>query len=91
MILLYSPYRLIWRRGKSCCDFLDSSCAFLWDDSVVPYCLDYNGSIRLGDINKQSFREIWNGPELVNLRTMLKPLRLARQHPACGPCLFGTR
>ena len=35
----------------------------LWDGKVVPCCMDYDGKQILGDINKQTLKEIWDSSE----------------------------
>lgn len=32
-----------------------------WDGKVVPCCFDYDAKVILGDLNKQTLKEIWNG------------------------------
>jgi len=39
-----------------------------WDGLVVPCCFDYNSSIVLGDLKKQSLKEVINSPEYNLLR-----------------------
>jgi radical SAM protein with 4Fe4S-binding SPASM domain len=78
-------------RGRTYCSSVCSSAGILWDGTVVPCCLDYNGSIDLGNINEKRFMEIWNGEAMARLRKTLRSVRSAKQHPVCGPCLFGIR
>ena len=40
----------------------------LWDGRVVPCCYDYDGKYILGDLNKQTLKEIWNSQEILELR-----------------------
>ena len=40
----------------------------LWDGKVVPCCWDYDGKYILGDLNKQTLEEIWNGKKMQELR-----------------------
>ncbi len=40
----------------------------LWDGRVVPCCFDYDGKYILGDLNKESLKEIWNGKQMRKLR-----------------------
>jgi radical SAM protein with 4Fe4S-binding SPASM domain len=77
-------------RGRTYCSSVCTSAGILWDGTVVPCCLDYNGSINLGNINEKGFVEIWNGDAMARLRKTLKSVRSAKQHPVCGPCLFGN-
>jgi radical SAM protein with 4Fe4S-binding SPASM domain len=49
---------------------LPNSCARLWlnpvitwDGKVLPCCFDKNAEYVMGDFNKNTFREIWNGPK----------------------------
>jgi radical SAM protein with 4Fe4S-binding SPASM domain len=34
-----------------------------WDGKVVPCCFDKNAEYIMGDLNQDSFREIWDGPK----------------------------
>lgn len=38
-----------------------SGCVITWDGSVVPCCYDKDADHRMGDLNTQSFQEIWKG------------------------------
>jgi len=38
-----------------------SSCVITWDGKVVPCCFDKDATNLLGELKKQSFKEIWNG------------------------------
>jgi radical SAM protein with 4Fe4S-binding SPASM domain len=94
-IFFYSLYRLLvlhnsWNELKHrvWCGDIISSVGFLWDGSVVPCCLDYNGSLILGNINETSFNNIWNGEKMEKLRVLLKSKRSIMNHPVCGPCKF---
>jgi len=39
-----------------------------WDGSIVACCFDHDKKYVLGDASKQSLTEIWNGPEMQELR-----------------------
>ena len=41
-----------------------------WDGKVVPCCIDFDAKMTLGDANKQSLAEIWNGEPIKKLRKM---------------------
>ena len=41
-----------------------------WDGTVLPCCVDLNGDKPLGNVKEKSLREIWNGPEVVEMRRL---------------------
>jgi radical SAM protein with 4Fe4S-binding SPASM domain len=52
-------YPCIWPWGKL---------TILWDGKVVPCCFDYDAKLVLGDLNKQSLKEIWDSEKMKELR-----------------------
>jgi radical SAM protein with 4Fe4S-binding SPASM domain len=42
-----------------------------WDGKVLPCCFDKNGDHIMGDLNHESFREIWNGSKYNLFRKLL--------------------
>ena len=42
----------------------------LWDGRVVPCCYDYDAKVVLGDLNKQTLKEVWNSKEMQNFRKL---------------------
>lgn len=49
------------------------SCVVTWDGKVVPCCFDKDAQYVLGDLAKQSFREVWQGAAYNDFRaTLLK-------------------
>ena len=56
----------------------------LQDGTVVACCLDYNGSIDLGSVDKNTIYEIWNGDKYNKLRSDFKSLNY--NYPACNNC-----
>lgn len=50
------------------CDKPWTSMTVLWDGRVVPCCFDYDGIYTLGDLRKQSLKEIWEGERMRYLR-----------------------
>lgn len=77
-------------RIPSLCKEVYLHAGILWDGTVVPCCLDYDGSINLGNINEKRFLEIYNGEAMARLRGILRSVKTTRHHPVCGPCLFHT-
>ena len=67
------------------CSHLWSSLAIRWDGKVVPCCHDLQGDYIVGDANKSSLLEIWNGEKLVTLRHRLKTRNFA-QIRLCRNC-----
>lgn len=50
-----------------------SGCVITWDGKVVPCCFDKDADHPLGDLKRQSFREIWKGEPYRKFReTILK-------------------
>ncbi len=54
-----------------------------WQGEVHACCLDANGVFRLGNMESQSFKSIWNGPAWQDLRLSFKNRRLK---PLCRSC-----
>ncbi|MFH1210760.1 MAG: radical SAM protein [archaeon] len=61
------------------------SITIMWDGRVVPCCYDYDGKYVIGDLKKESLKDVWNNADMLKLR---------RQHlvndftgnDLCGPC-----
>jgi radical SAM protein with 4Fe4S-binding SPASM domain len=65
------------------------SCVLTWDGKVVPCCFDKDAHFVLGDLNKNSFAEIWNGKQYSNFRTAL--LKSRSEIEICKNCTEGTQ
>ena len=50
------------------CRFLWTDMVILWDGKVSACCQDYDGRLIVGDLNKNSLQEIWQGKILSTLR-----------------------
>jgi radical SAM protein with 4Fe4S-binding SPASM domain len=66
------------------CFMLWESVVIAWDGRVVPCCYDFDASVTLGDLKKQSLREIWNGEAYVAMRT--KELNGCNDKSLCRNC-----
>jgi radical SAM protein with 4Fe4S-binding SPASM domain len=58
------------------------SLVFHWDGSVYPCCLDYMGKYPLGNIEQESWIELWNGPKMRQLRSEIN----TRTFHKCSHC-----
>lgn len=65
------------------------SCVITWDGKVVPCCFDKDASFVLGDLQKNSFREIWHGESYNQFRASL--LRSRSEIEICRNCTEGTK
>lgn len=60
-----------------------------WDGKVVPCCFDKNAEYVMGDLNQESFREIWDGPKY---RVFRKSILTGRHKiEMCRNCTSGLR
>ncbi len=50
------------------CTFIHYSLTVLWDGTVCPCPQDWYGTMPIGNVHHQSISDIWNGPELTELR-----------------------
>jgi radical SAM protein with 4Fe4S-binding SPASM domain len=60
-----------------------------WDGSVVPCCFDKDATHKLGDLSKQSFKELWHNKEYQNFRTRV--LESRSNVDICENCSEGVR
>ena len=65
------------------------SCVITWDGKVVPCCFDKDAHFVLGDLNKDSFREIWNSEKYNAFRSSL--LHSRSEIEICKNCTEGTK
>jgi radical SAM protein with 4Fe4S-binding SPASM domain len=64
-------------------------CVITWDGRVVPCCFDKDAHYVLGDLSKQSFREIWYGEAYKEFRATL--LKSRQEIEMCKNCTEGTK
>jgi radical SAM protein with 4Fe4S-binding SPASM domain len=60
-----------------------------WDGKVVPCCFDKNAEYVMGDLNTDSFRDIWNGPKYRIFRRSILTGRYMID--MCRNCTSGLR
>ena len=53
---------------------------------VYPCCIDLHETIPVGDINKQTLLEIWNGEPMKKLRSDLRSNDVSKMNPTCQHC-----
>lgn len=74
---------------KNNCFRLWISPVITWDGKVIPCCFDKNADHIMGDLNEQSFREIWNGQKFREFRSSV--LKERRAVSICCNCTSGLR
>jgi radical SAM protein with 4Fe4S-binding SPASM domain len=65
------------------------SCVITWDGKVLPCCFDKDGKHVLGDLQRNSFHEIWNGEKYNQFRKSL--FRSRDEIEICKNCTEGTK
>ena len=72
-------------------------CRKLWTEVVVMSsgqaalcCVDYDGSVALGDFKNQTLREIWNGEKFKKIRQAHLDFR-SQEIPICKACVHSYR
>lgn len=65
------------------------SCVITWDGKVVPCCFDKDAHYVLGDLTKNSFREIWEGEPYQQFRKTLFNSR--HEIEMCRNCTEGSK
>jgi radical SAM protein with 4Fe4S-binding SPASM domain len=64
------------------CTFPWYALIIYWNGKVGPCPQDFFARMMIGDLNKNSIREIWNGPEMQALRKKIKD----RDYEFLDPC-----
>ncbi len=65
------------------------SCVITWDGKVVPCCFDKDAHFVLGDLNQQTFQDIWRGEAYQNFRGSL--IKSRSEIEMCRNCTEGTK
>lgn len=92
----YARYRLNGHGTYSLKNKLDNncwkmwhSCVVTWDGKVVPCCFDKDAHFVLGDLTKNSFKDIWFSEKYNDFRATL--LQDRSQIEICKNCTEGTK
>jgi radical SAM protein with 4Fe4S-binding SPASM domain len=75
----------IRRKHNPCKQFWNTPCLH-WEGSVVPCTFDPEDRFKLGDLKRQSFREIWTGDAYSTIRRAFR--RNWGQMELCGECSY---
>ncbi len=65
------------------------SCVITWDGKVVPCCFDKDAHYVMGDLQQQSFKEIWQSEKYNSFRASI--LRSRDEIEMCKNCTEGTK
>ncbi|MFT7589768.1 MAG: radical SAM protein with 4Fe4S-binding SPASM domain [Limisphaerales bacterium] len=65
------------------------SCVITWDGKVVPCCFDKDASHRLGDLNSQSFKSVWQSDSYNRFRKAVLTSR--SEIDICKNCTEGLK
>jgi radical SAM protein with 4Fe4S-binding SPASM domain len=66
-----------------------NSCVVTWDGKVVPCCFDKDAHYTLGDLSKNTFKEIWHSEAYNDFRRSI--LRSREEIEICRNCTEGTK
>jgi hypothetical protein len=69
---------------KSKCNKLYEYCIVLWDGRTCFCCIDMNGEMITGDLNRNTINESYNGTIANSIRNMIRSGKLP---PVCKRCL----
>ena len=67
------------------CNWLWKSLAITWDGKVATCCGDFGPADGLWRPEQVSLREVWNGPQMVRIRTLQREAKLDKL-PLCRGC-----
>ncbi|MBX2894890.1 MAG: SPASM domain-containing protein [Cyclobacteriaceae bacterium] len=65
------------------------SCVITWDGKVVPCCFDKDAHYVMGNLQTQSFKEVWSSKRYQDFRSSL--FRSRNEIEMCKNCTEGTR
>lgn len=64
-------------------------CVITWDGKIVPCCFDKDAKYKLGNLEKQTFSEVWFSNEYNRFRTSI--LKGRNRIDICNNCTEGTK
>lgn len=67
------------------CNWLWKSLAVMWDGRIATCCGDFGPADVFGDLKTGTLRDVWNGPQMVRIRTLHREGKLG-QLPLCRGC-----
>lgn len=73
------------RENRICPIVTRSIMQVLWDGRVVPCCYDFDGRIALGDLSKESVKDVWNGEKYRDFREIHRKREYGKL-PVCLNC-----
>lgn len=91
----YSRYKKVGERYKiknklsNSCWRMWANTVVTWNGELVPCCFDKDATIGLGDLRRETFKEIWEGELYNNFRKQLLTNR--KGIPICKNCTEGTK
>ena len=69
------------------CEYPFFLMAVYWDGTVVPCCIDYDGSYPFGNVRESSLLSIWNSPKAQHLRRTMRSGTTPKTE-LCQDCSF---
>ncbi len=73
------------KKAFTCCTFPWYALVIFWDGRADPCPQDFFGDYPLGDLNKQTIAEIWNGERMISLRERMTAKNVGGIIP-CSTC-----
>lgn len=70
--------------GRKNCGFPFQRLVVAHDGKVAPCCVPWSNNLWVGDVTKQSLRDIWEGEDLRRIRE--DAMKAAYSHPTCVNC-----
>ncbi|MBN8701981.1 MAG: SPASM domain-containing protein [Bacteroidetes bacterium] len=71
------------------CWKLWSACVITWDGNVVPCCFDKDATHQFGNLNTETFQDVWQNTHYQSFRSAL--LKSRKEIDICANCSEGTK